>query len=78
MSNPTPKQKRILDYLKEFIDKHGRPPTLEEIARRFRLRSLSTVHAHLAKLREKAGSPETRTRPADSGSPTRRSASAAG
>ena len=53
MSNPTPKQKRILDYLKEFIDKHGRPPTLEEIARRFRLRSLSTVHAHLAKLREK-------------------------
>ena len=50
MASITPKQKRILDYLTEFIGEHGYSPTLEQIRRRFRLRALSNVHTHVTKL----------------------------
>lgn len=50
MASITPKQKRILDYLTEFIGEHGYSPTLEQIRRRFRLRALSNVHKHVTKL----------------------------
>ena len=53
MTNLTPKQKQVLDYLTEFIGEHGHSPTLEQISKRFRLRSLSTVHKHLTTLRDK-------------------------
>ena len=53
MTSLTPKQKQVLDYLTEFIGEHGYSPTLEQIRKRFRLRSLSTIHKHLTTLRDK-------------------------
>jgi repressor LexA len=48
------RQRAILDYLRDFVDKHGYPPTVREIGEAVGLRSPSTVHAHLAQL-ERAG-----------------------
>ncbi len=50
----TRRQRQILDFLRECIDRDGRPPSLEEIGRRFGLSSLATVHKHLTNLQEKA------------------------
>ena len=50
----TERQRAILDYLREFIDEHGYPPTVREIGEAVGLSSPSTVHAHLAQL-ERAG-----------------------
>ena len=49
----TKKQKRILDYLKGFIDEHGYSPSFEEICRAFGYTSLATVHEHLTNLEAK-------------------------
>lgn len=49
----TRRQREILDYLTEFIGRHGYSPSLEEIGRRFGLSSLATVHRHLTNLQEK-------------------------
>ena len=49
----TKRQREILDYLNEFIQRHGYAPSLEEIGRRFGLSSLATVHKHLTNLQEK-------------------------
>jgi repressor LexA len=49
----TKRQKQLYDYLDDFIAKHGYAPTLEEIAARFRLSSLATVHKHLSNLERK-------------------------
>jgi len=49
----TKRQREILDYLQEFISKHGYAPSLEEVGRRFNLSSLATVHKHLTNLQEK-------------------------
>ncbi len=49
----TKRQKQLLDYLRSYIDEHGYAPTLEEIARHFRLASLATVHKHLRNLQRK-------------------------
>src|SRR5262245_25352770 len=49
----TKRQREILDYLSEFIQRHGYAPSLEEIGRRFGLSSLATVHKHLTNLQEK-------------------------
>ena len=49
----TKRQRQILDFLNEFIDKHGYAPSLEEIGQRFGLSSLATVHKHLTNLEEK-------------------------
>ena len=49
----TKRQREILDYLNEFIQRHGYAPSLEEIGRRFNLSSLATVHKHLSNLQEK-------------------------
>jgi repressor LexA len=50
----TERQRAILDYLREFVDEHGYPPTVREIGEAVGLSSPSTVHAHLAQL-ERAG-----------------------
>lgn len=43
-----PKKKReILDYLKSYITKHGFAPTLSEVAERFKVSSLATIHEHM-------------------------------
>jgi len=49
----TRRQKEILDYLGRHIEKRGYAPTIEEIGEHFGLRSLATVHKHLANLQEK-------------------------
>jgi repressor LexA len=50
----TGRQQEIWDYLVEYTDRHGYPPTVREIGEAVGLRSPSTVHAHLAQL-ERAG-----------------------
>ena len=52
MHTLTPKQEQMLDHLKEFIGEHGYSPTLKQIGRRIGLRSLSTVHKHVAALQK--------------------------
>lgn len=49
----TKRQKELYDYLDDFIARHGYAPTLEEIAARFHLSSLATVHKHLSNLERK-------------------------
>lgn len=46
----TERQRSILEYLHEYIEEHGYPPTVREIGEAVGLRSPSTVHAHLAQL----------------------------
>src|SRR5512146_1864369 len=50
----TPRQQEIWDFLVEYVDRHGYPPTVREIGEAVGLASPSTVHAHLANL-ERAG-----------------------
>jgi repressor LexA len=50
----TARQQQIWDYLVEYVDRHGYPPTVREIGEAVGLASPSTVHAHLANL-ERAG-----------------------
>ena len=49
----TKRQKQLLDYLRQYIARHGYEPTFEEIARHFSLGSLATVHKHLTNLERK-------------------------
>lgn len=49
----TKRQKQILDFINQKLSKKGIAPTLEEIARHFRLASQSTVHEHLQALQKK-------------------------
>src|SRR6476619_3865293 len=50
----TERQQQIWNYLVEYVDGHGYPPTVREIGEQVGLASPSTVHAHLANL-ERAG-----------------------
>ena len=49
----TKRQKEILDYIHGFIKDNGFSPSLEEIARHFKLSSVATVHEHIAALKAK-------------------------
>jgi repressor LexA len=49
----TPKQKEILEYIKETILKKGYPPAVREICEAVSLKSTSSVHSHLETLEEK-------------------------
>ncbi len=49
----TKRQKDILDYVKDFLHRHGYSPTLEEIANHFSLASLNGVYKHLRALEER-------------------------
>jgi repressor LexA len=54
MSSPlTPKQKEVLDFIIEFINDRGYPPSYREIADGLELASPSTVHVHVQALRER-------------------------
>ena len=44
------KQKEILDFIRSEILAKGYPPTVREIGQKVRLRSTSSVHAHLSTL----------------------------
>ena len=50
----TDRQQQIWNFLIEYVDRHGYPPTVREIGEEVGLASPSTVHAHLANL-ERAG-----------------------
>jgi repressor LexA len=50
----TGRQQEIWNFLVEYVDAHGYPPTVREIGEAVGLASPSTVHAHLANL-ERAG-----------------------
>src|SRR4030081_3750393 len=46
----TQRQKQVLDFLVEFVDKNGYNPSYEEIAGGMNLASLATLHKHMAAL----------------------------
>ena len=46
----TGRQQEIWDFVVEYVDRHGYPPTVREIGAEVGLASPSTVHAHLANL----------------------------
>ena len=46
----TDRQQEIYDFVVEYVDTRGYPPTVREIGERVGLASPSTVHAHLATL----------------------------
>lgn len=48
----TKKKKQILDFIQSFYLTQGYYPTLEEMRRRFKVKSLSTIHQHLSELEE--------------------------
>ncbi|HLX33354.1 MAG TPA: transcriptional repressor LexA [Gaiellaceae bacterium] len=50
----TDRQREIWDFVLDYVDRHGYPPTVREIGEAVGLASPSTVHAHLANL-ERAG-----------------------
>ena len=52
MSQLTPKQQQIYDYILTFADEHGYPPSVREIGAAVGLASPSTVHMHLKVLEE--------------------------
>lgn len=47
------RQRQILDFLKQYIEKYGYAPTLSEIAEAMGLSSLATVHEHIQSLASK-------------------------
>lgn len=46
-------QQRILDYIENYIDVNGYPPSVREIGQAVDLKSTSTVHGHLNRLEKK-------------------------
>jgi repressor LexA len=46
----TGRQQEIWNFLVDYVDRHGYPPTVREIGEKVGLASPSTVHAHLANL----------------------------
>ncbi|GEA15387.1 LexA repressor [Moorella sp. E308F] len=49
----TPKQEMILQYIRQFTNTHGYPPTVRDICKAVGLNSTSTVHGHLSRLEKK-------------------------
>jgi repressor LexA len=46
----TKRQKQVLDFLADFVEKNGYSPSYEEIASALQLASLATVHKHVSAL----------------------------
>ncbi|MEO7145556.1 MAG: transcriptional repressor LexA [Bryobacteraceae bacterium] len=49
----TKRQKQVLDFLADFVEKHGYSPSYEELADGLGLASLATVHKHVLALETK-------------------------
>ena len=49
----TPRQRDVLDYIKDYIEVWEKPPAIREIQAYFGFRSPSTVAVHLAALERK-------------------------
>ena len=50
----TPRQKQILNFISEFIDKHRFPPTRSEVSAHFGFKSPNAAEAHLRALEKKS------------------------
>src|SRR5579872_877957 len=48
-----PRQRQILNFINQYIDTYGTAPSLTEIKGHIGVKTLSTVHEHLAKLEAK-------------------------
>ena len=57
----TPRQKQIFEYIKKYIKDKKYSPSLEEIAKRFRL-TKSTIHQHLRSLEKEGHISKTKNR----------------
>jgi repressor LexA len=53
MEDLTPRQQRILEFIRETVQDRGYPPTVREIGEAVGLTSSSSVHAQLANLQRK-------------------------
>jgi repressor LexA len=53
MKDITKKEALILEFISEFIDDKGYPPTVREIGKACGMKSSSTVHSYLHKLEQK-------------------------
>jgi repressor LexA len=49
----TRRQKEVIDYLADFIERKGYSPSYEEIAEGIDLNSIATVHKHISSLEAK-------------------------
>jgi len=47
------RERAILDFITQFIDRYGYAPTLKEIGEACHMHSPATIHEHIEKLREK-------------------------
>jgi len=52
-TNLAKRQREILDYVTEFINKNGYAPSIREIGDNFKLSSPATIHVHLENLKKK-------------------------
>lgn len=48
-----PRERQVLEFIGQYIQRHGYAPTLTEIAESLGVNAVSTVHEHLAKLVQK-------------------------
>jgi site-specific DNA-methyltransferase (adenine-specific) len=48
----TKRQKEVLDFVESYTTKKGYPPSFEEMRKRLKLASVSTIHFHISKLKE--------------------------
>src|SRR5437763_14663294 len=53
MTDLTPRQRQVLEFIDEEVRRRGYPPSVREIGEAVGLSSPSTVHAHLAALQDK-------------------------
>ena len=49
----TPKQKRLLDFIADFVDREGYAPSYAEMKDALHLASLATIHKHVEALEER-------------------------
>ena len=67
MEDLTRRQREVLDFIYEFVEKNGYPPTHEEIQLEVGLSSKSHVHFYLKALEREAISSVHQTSPGASG-----------
>ncbi|MCB0369184.1 MAG: transcriptional repressor LexA, partial [Bdellovibrionales bacterium] len=53
MFSITKKQKDVLDFINAYLLENGISPTIEEIKKGLKLKAVSTIHEHIASLKEK-------------------------
>jgi repressor LexA len=63
MDEITPRQQRILEFIRHTVEERGYPPTVREIGEAVGLTSSSSVHAQLANLQRKGRLRKDATKP---------------